>query len=252
MPLDLDYLQSRMPGRRIEWHDRIDSTMYKAGRLAAEGCPHGLVVGAEEQTAGIGRYGRHWHSPPGAGIYMSVVLRLPFGPDKLPVVTLALGLAVVDAIQKATDMTCDIRWPNDILVQGKKCCGILTQLEGSAIIGGIGINVNQPEFPDDIAAIATSLRIAGGRNHSRERIVSELLPAIDIFCGLLASEGAEPILHMFSQTSSYVSGRRVAVDQGDAVLHGTTAGLDRLGFLLLNGDDGKLHQIIAGGVRPCS
>ena len=252
MAIDLERLRARFPARQIEWHDAIDSTMKIASRLAASGCPHGTAVGAEEQTAGIGRYGRHWHSEPESGIYMSLILRLPVGPDRLPLVTLALGLAVVNAIHKATDVICDLRWPNDVLAGGKKCCGILTQFEPPAIVAGIGINVNQPAFPDEIAPIATSLRIASGRMHSREQIISELLPDIDSYCGLLASEGADPILRMFTQASSYVSGRRVTVDQGDHVLNGTTAGLNAAGFLMLQGDDGKLHQIIAGGVRPCS
>ncbi len=252
MAIDLESLRARFPERRIEWYDTIDSTMKAATRLASAGCPHGTAVGAEEQSAGIGRYGRHWHSEPEAGIYMSLVLRLPLGPDKLPLVTLALGLAVVDAIHKATDVTCDLRWPNDVLVGGKKCCGILTQLEPPAIVAGIGINVNHPAFPDEIASLATSLRIASGRILSRERIISELLPGIDSYCLLLATEGADPILRMFTRASSYVSSRRVTVDQGDHTLTGTTAGLNAAGFLMLQSDDGKMHQIIAGGVRPCS
>jgi BirA family biotin operon repressor/biotin-[acetyl-CoA-carboxylase] ligase len=252
MPLDLNTLRTRLPGRRIDWHSMLPSTMTEATRLAAEGCPHGTTIGADQQTAGIGRYGRHWHSEADAGIYMSVVLRLPFGMDTLPLVTLALGLAVVEAVQKATDVACDLRWPNDILIGNKKCCGILTQLEAPAVIAGIGINVNHPSFPDEIADLATSLRIASGRTHSREHIIAELLPAIDIYCGILETQGRDPILRMFTQASSYASGRRVSVDLGDSVLHGVTAGLNPAGFLLLLDDNGKQHQIIAGGVRPCS
>jgi BirA family biotin operon repressor/biotin-[acetyl-CoA-carboxylase] ligase len=252
MPLDLDLLHTRLPNRPIHWHPTIPSTMTEAARLAAEGCPHGTAVGADEQTAGIGRYGRHWHSEPDAGIYISVVLRLPFGIETQPLVTLALGLAVADAIHKSTDVACDLRWPNDVLIGNKKCSGILTQLETPAVIAGIGINVNHALFPQEIANLATSLRIASGRTHSREHIIAELLPAIDTYCGILETQGRDPILRMFTQASSYASGRRVSVDQGDSVVNGTTAGLTPAGFLLIRDDNGRQHQIVAGGVRPCS
>ncbi|HTC32612.1 MAG TPA: biotin--[acetyl-CoA-carboxylase] ligase [Bryobacteraceae bacterium] len=239
-------------GRRVEWHTTIGSTMTEASRLAAEGAPSGTVVGADEQTAGVGRRGRSWHSEPGTGLYISVILRLALDPAIMPVVTLALGLAVTEAILKATDLSCDLRWPNDVLIQSKKCAGILTQLESSAIIAGIGMNVNHSRFPEELSGIATSLRIASGRTHSRERLLLELLPAIDRYCALLENDGRAPILEMFSRASSYVSGRRVCVDQDGSTLLGTTAGLAESGFLLLRGDDGRDHQIVAGGVRPCS
>jgi BirA family biotin operon repressor/biotin-[acetyl-CoA-carboxylase] ligase len=250
--IDLDRVRSSLPDHKIYWHPSIASTMTEASCLAAAGCESGTVVGADEQTSGQGRYGRVWHSEPGAGLYVSIVLRHPFPPDALPVVTLALGLATSEAILRATDVSPDLRWPNDVLIQSKKCAGILTQLEGSAIIAGIGINVNHAAFPDELSAIATSLRIATGSVHSRERLLVELVSSVTNFCSLLEKQGREPILEMFSRASSFVYGRRVYVDQGDAMLHGTTAGLNPSGFLMLRGDDGKQSLIIAGGVRPCS
>ncbi len=252
MAFDVEAVRTRLPGRRIDWHTRIGSTMTEASRLAASGAPSGTVVGAEEQTAGIGRHGRSWHSEPGSGLYVSVILRHQFTPVTLPVVTLALGLAVTEAILKAADLTCDLRWPNDVLIQSRKCAGILTQLEASAIIAGIGMNVNHSGFPEELRGIATSLRIATGREQSRERLLLELLPAIDRYCALLEADGRAPILEMFSRASSYVSGRRVCVEQDGSTLRGTTAGLAESGFLLLRDDDGRHHQIVAGGVRPCS
>jgi BirA family transcriptional regulator, biotin operon repressor / biotin---[acetyl-CoA-carboxylase] ligase len=249
---DLASVRTGLPKRRIEWHAVTSSTMIDASELAAAGAPSGTVVGAEEQTSGLGRHGRTWHSEPGSGLYVSIILRHQFTPVTLPVVTLALGLAVTEAILKATNLVCDLRWPNDVLIQSSKCAGILTQLEGSAIIAGIGINVNHFRFPEELSGIATSLRIASGRLHSRERLLIELLPAIDRYCALLETEGRAPILEMFSRASSYVSGRRVCVDQDGSTLRGTTAGLADSGFLLLRGDDGRSHQIVAGGVRPCS
>ncbi len=227
----------------------IDSTMFEASRLAAGGAPSGTAVVADEQTAGHGRQGRVWHSEPGAGLYVSVILRFPFDPDTLPLVTLALGLAVVEAIHETTGIVCDLRWPNDVLIRDRKCAGILTQLEGSAVIAGIGINVNHAAFPQELSSVATSLRIAGGREQPREDLLQKLLPAIDSYCDLLARQGKEPILDMFTNASSYVRGRRVRVDES---LEGITAGLNESGFLLLRDDAGRQHTILAGGVRPCS
>jgi BirA family biotin operon repressor/biotin-[acetyl-CoA-carboxylase] ligase len=252
MAFDVEWVRSRLPDRRIDWHPSIDSTMFEASRLAAAGCQSGTIVGAEEQTAGQGRYGRAWHSEPGSGLYVSVVLRHRFAPSTLPLVTLALGLATSEAILKATDLACDLRWPNDVMVQSRKCAGILTQLESSAIIAGIGINVNHSAFPQDLTDIATSLRLATNRIQSRERLLAELAPSVDRFCTMLEKEGGEPILAMFSQASSFVFGRRVSVDQGHALLEGTTAGLNSSGFLILERYDGTKNVILAGGVRPCS
>jgi BirA family transcriptional regulator, biotin operon repressor / biotin---[acetyl-CoA-carboxylase] ligase len=250
--IDLESLRSQLPDRRIEWHRSIDSTMTEASRLAEAGAPSGTVVGADEQTAGYGRHGRSWHSEPGAGLYVSIILRHQYPPATLPVVTLALGLAAQDAILKATGIACDLRWPNDVLIESKKCAGILTQLEGSAIIAGIGINVNHSSFPVELSGIATSLGIASGRVHSREALLLQLLPSIDRYCAQLEKDGRELILEMFCRASSYVTGRRVCVDQNGSLVRGTTAGLNEAGFLILRDDDGHDNVIVAGGVRPCS
>ena len=252
MGFDLASLRSQLPGRRIEWHSMLDSTMIEASRLAAVGAPSGTVVGAEGQTAGQGRHGRTWHSEPGSGLYVSIILRRQFEPDTLPVVTLAFGLAVREAILKATDLACDLRWPNDVLLQSKKCAGILTVLESSVIIAGIGINVNHSSFPDELSGIATSLRIATGRVQSREQLLAWLLAKVDYYCDLLDAQGRGPVIEAFSRASSFVSGRRVCVDQGDSELRGVTAGLNQAGFLKLHADDGRQRLIVAGGVRPCS
>ena len=155
MAFDLEWVRSSLPDRRIDWLPSIASTIVEASRLAAAGCPSGTIVIAEEQTAGQGRYGRAWHSEPGSGLYVSIVLRNRFAPRTLPMVTLALGLATSEAILNVTDLTCDLRWPNDVLIQSRKCAGILTQLEGSAIIAGIGINVNHSAFPEELTETAT-------------------------------------------------------------------------------------------------
>ncbi len=252
MAFDLHSVQSRLPGRRVYWHPAIASTMREAARLARSGCPSGTIVGADEQTDGQGRHGRAWHSERESGLYVSIVLRYRLDPVNLPLVTLALGLAAREAILDATDLSCDLRWPNDVLIQSRKCAGILASLEGQAIIAGIGINVNHTAFPAELNDVAISLRMASGRVHSRESLLVELAARVHDFCALLESQGREPILAMFSHASSFVQGRRVSVDQGDAMLRGTTAGLNESGFLILRADDGTENLIIAGGVRPCS
>jgi BirA family biotin operon repressor/biotin-[acetyl-CoA-carboxylase] ligase len=240
-----------MSGNRlIQWFPVIGSTMQVASELAANGCPSGTVVGADEQTAGRGRYGRVWHSEPGSGLYISEVLRLKLPPGDLPVVTLTLGLAVAEAILNTTGIPCDLRWPNDVMVAGKKCAGILVQLQDDAIIAGIGINVNQTLFPEELQPLATSLRIVSGREQSRNTLFDNLLVSIDSFLEVLNVDGKDAILRMFSEVSSYVRGRRVVVDQGDAVLEGTTEGLNSSGFLVLRKNDGQRTLILAGGVRP--
>ena len=226
--------------------------MTEASRLASMGAVSGTVVGAEEQTAGRGRHGRSWHSEPGFGLYGSLIVRRRFNPATLPVVTLALGRAVREAILKTTDLVCDLRWPNDVLIESKKCAGILTTLESSAIIAGIGINVNHSTFPTELSGIATSLRISSGRVHSREHLLLHLVASVDAHCDLLEKQGRAPVLEAFAHASSYVSGRRVCVDQEGSLLRGTTAGLNDSGFLILRGDDGANNLIVAGGVRPCS
>jgi BirA family biotin operon repressor/biotin-[acetyl-CoA-carboxylase] ligase len=236
----------------VHWFDSIDSTMIYAAKLAADNYPSGTVVGAEEQVAGHGRYGRKWHSEKGVGLYVSEILRLNVTPSDIPVVTLALGLATADAIQKTADIACDLRWPNDVIVAGKKCAGILAQLHETAIISGIGINVNHSAFPEDIRNLATSLKLATGREHNRERLLINLLRSVDTHCGILETQGRDAILRMFSRASSYVSGRRVYVDQNEMTLEGVTDGLDASGFLYLRTPDGQRRLILAGGVRPCS
>jgi len=250
VPLDLTPLRRRFPGRTIVWFESAGSTMTEAARLAGEGCPSGTLVLAEEQTAGLGRLGRSWHSEKEAGLYASVVLRLPLAPDGLPVVALALGLAVQEAIQHCTGVICDLRWPNDVLVGGRKCAGILVQLQDGALIAGIGINVNHAAFPAELAGIATSLRMVSGGAHAREHLLVNLLEAVDVFTKILVEDGREQILNLYSRASSYVRGRRVQVDQGSSSLAGTTEGLDPSGFLIVRSDSGARQVILAGGVRP--
>ncbi len=248
MPLDLKWIREQLPSREVAWFDAAGSTMIEAARLAAQGSA--AVVVAEEQTAGQGRYGRSWYSERESGLYVSPILRVPLPAGNAPVLTLALGLATAESIARVAGLACDLRWPNDVLLGGKKCAGILVQIEGAAFVAGIGINVNHSAFPPEIAETATSLYLATGRRHSRERLLVELVRSVDSFTRMLVEGGKEPVLRMFSRASSWVCGRRVIVDQGDCVLEGTTEGLDPSGFLILRRDDGTRNLVLAGGVRP--
>ena len=252
MPFDIEFVRQNW-AQPVCYFSSTGSTMEEAARLAEAGCSHGTVVIADEQTAGQGRHGRRWHSEPGAGLYASIVLRPDLRPDSLPALTLALGLAAADAIAETSGLACDLRWPNDIMLEGRKVAGILVQLLDSVAIAGIGINVNHAAFPPEIAAEATSLRIVSNRPYSREQLLIALLEAVDRYGGVLAgADGRQQILTMFSRRSSYARNKRVKVDQGQSVVEGTTAGLDPSGFLILRKDDGTEDLVLAGGVRPVS
>ena len=234
--------------RRVEWFSSIDSTMTVAARLAREGCASGTVVGANQQTAGMGRAGHSWHSEPDAGLYISIVLRLALGAESLPLVMLALGLATQHAIADVTSLAPDLRWPNDVLLGEKKCAGILAQIEGDAVIAGIGINVSNSRFPPEIASLATSIVLEGG-SASRENLLAALVKAVDESCGVLTQDGPAAICDAFTRASTYAQGRRVHVEQDNAILEGVTCGLDPSGFLLLRQDNGTVTKILTGGVR---
>jgi BirA family biotin operon repressor/biotin-[acetyl-CoA-carboxylase] ligase len=247
--VNVESIRRALPGRRIDYHPSIDSTMHAAALL-----PRGSVVLADEQTAGQGRHGHAWHSEPGAGIYCSIV----FHPA--PLLTLAIGLGTAEAIAEVTGLVCDLRWPNDVMLSEKKVAGILVQLAnappspkgpqftGGAAVAGIGINVNHTAFPPDLAPLATSLRLEGGREFAREPILTALIPAAERYAALRIEE----ILDLFTHASSYASGRRVVVHQPGGDIHGVTAGLNPAGFLQVRQDDGTVTLILAGGVRAAS
>jgi BirA family biotin operon repressor/biotin-[acetyl-CoA-carboxylase] ligase len=199
MPLDLERLRARLPGRTVIWFESIPSTMPEAARLASEGAPAGTVVVAEEQTAGQGRLGRSWYSEKESGLYVSFVLR-PAAPEgALQLVTVAAGLAAQEAVERVSGVRCRIKWPNDLLADGKKCGGILCQTAEEAVIAGIGINVNHAGFPPELAGTATSLRLLTGRITAREDLLVELAERMDHYCGILEGDGGEAVLRLFAQ-----------------------------------------------------
>jgi BirA family biotin operon repressor/biotin-[acetyl-CoA-carboxylase] ligase len=248
MPLDIERIKIRRPRTPLHYFPSTSSTMTEAIRLASAGAAAGTVVLADQQTSGMGRLGRSWHSEADAGIYCSILLRITLPPAKLPLTTLLLGLATVEAIQSATDLNCDLRWPNDILINGRKAAGILSQWVEPYVVAGIGINVNNKQLPPDLRTPATSLSLESkGQIHSREELVIKLLEALEEFSTLLEREGPDAILRAFTAASSYASGRRILLEETGR--KGTTAGLDADGSLLVRYDSGELERVTAGGVR---
>ena len=232
---------------------KVDSTNTVAMRLGEEGEAHGTVVVAEEQTSGRGRAGHSWHSEKAAGIYVSILLQPQISPMLAPALTLVAGLAAYDAIAEGSGLLPDIRWPNDVLLKGKKVCGILTEMQAEpdrvhfAVIG-IGINVNQPKMPGDLASVATSMRMETGRVHSRLELLARLLRHLDRYYNQFIAEGAAPILRRFAEVSSYFEGKRVRMSTSTDNFVGTTAGLEPMGILRVKRDDGKIESVISGTV----
>ena len=217
--------------------------------LAARGEPHGTVVVAEEQTAGIGRHGHTWHSAGNGGLYLSIILRLALPSDLLPVLTMALGLAAHCAVEEVCGVSCDIRWPNDLMLGGKKLAGIMVQAaDHGALIAGIGVNVNQTAFPEDLHSIATSLRLETRRGYSKEALLDRVVAESLKYAASLTDMGKGEILKQFEGRSSYARGKAVEVDDGRRVFAGVTAGLDENGFLMVETPSG-IETVMAGGVR---
>lgn len=236
--------------RLIEWLETVDSTMSIAAERAAAGAPAGTVVAAEEQTRGKGRFGREWYSPKGEGLYFTQILRPAVESRHLPLVTLALGLGVADAVQLFTGVRCDLRWPNDLLAGGRKVCGILAHWRNGAVLAGVGLNLNQAHFPGELHETATSLKLETGSEFDKRILVKAIAASIDAHLRILETSGVNAIVSLFASASSYVEGRRVVVDLPGGPVRGVTAGLTPDGFLLLAGDDGRTRTITGGGVRP--
>jgi BirA family biotin operon repressor/biotin-[acetyl-CoA-carboxylase] ligase len=233
---------------------KIGSTNTAAMAAAAEGAPEGSVFLGEEQTAGRGRGANTWQSPRSTGIYCSVVVRPTLPPSDVLVLSLAAGLAVRSAIQQVDSrVNADLKWPNDVLIDGKKVCGILTEMNAEAtrvrhIVVGIGINVNQTSFPKELQA--TSLRLSSGREWSRVELAAALLKSLDQeYRQLLEDSGAgKSILRRFAANSTWVGGKAVRIDENGSAFEGTTEGLDARGFLQVRTQKG-MRTVLSGTVR---
>lgn len=252
---------SRYAGK-LHHFPAIASTNTHAMSEANAGAPDGSVYFADEQTGGRGRGDHTWVSPPGSGLYVSVLLRPRIAPTDILWLSLAAGLAVQQAIRKVTSLEADLRWPNDLLLGRKKFCGILTELNtgidaaGSGgplvrhAVVGIGVNVHQEAFPPEIRDLATSLRIETGRAWPRQELLIALLQSLDCEAVALAESAdmrryAETMRQRLQAASSWMRGKRVRVEDEYS---GTTAGLDARGFLLVRTAAG-LRTVYSGGVR---
>ncbi len=239
---------------QIRHYFKIGSTNTSAMTAGAEGAPQGTVFVAEEQTSGRGRGANSWQSPRSTGIYCSVVLRPHLPPSEVLPLSLAAGLAVQSAIQQVDSrITADLKWPNDLLIEGKKVCGILTEMNAEAmrvrhIVVGIGINVNQLTFPSDLQA--TSLRLVTGSEWSRVELAAALLKSLDReYRELLENADAKAaILRRFAEASSWVCGKKVRIEDNESAFEGTTEGLDPRGFLLVRTPHGT-QTVLSGTVR---
>ena len=241
--------------KHLHHYYKIGSTNTEAMQAAAEGAPEGSVFLAEEQLAGRGRGVHKWHSARSSGIYCSAVFRPPMPPSEALIFSLAAGLAVQSAVTETfPGLRPDLKWPNDVLLDGKKFCGILTEMNSEAtrvrhLVVGVGINVNQTKFPAELREIATSLKSETGTEWSRVELCAALLKSLDREYRSLREDARarEAILTRFQERSTSARGRRVRVEELGGI-EGVTEGLDPHGFLQVRTATG-LRTVLSGTVR---
>jgi BirA family biotin operon repressor/biotin-[acetyl-CoA-carboxylase] ligase len=249
-------------GRTIHFFDEIESTNNYAKKIAYEGCEDGTIVIAEKQTAGRGRLGRTWDSSKGAGIWLSVVLRPNISPQAIQLITLSSSVAVVRAIKDTTGIETGIKWPNDIILDGRKVCGILTEMSSEAdhvnhVIIGIGINVNQKtqDFPEELINKAISIRSFADRNSidnneitfKRSLIIGRLLSELEEVYYMLVEGRTEEILKVWKEYS-IILGKEVVVSGRDGKFTGIAEDLTREGKLVVKGADDTTQMILSGEI----
>ena len=240
-------------GRRCHHYLRVASTNDTARRLAEAGAVEGTVVVAEEQTGGRGRLGRTWLSRKGKDILLSLVLRPHVDPAQAPGLNLVVGLAASQAVGEVAGIPTDLKWPNDVLIPGGKCCGVLTEMNADPgkihfVIVGVGINVNGTSLPKSIAGQASTLEQASGGPVPRPRLVAALLNRLEALYLVFLDRGLRPLLERWAASSSSVRGRPVLVSNPGRSLRGTTAGLSGQGALRIRREDGRLEEVLAGDV----
>lgn len=249
-------LRPRLTGRwtEIVWRAEVDSTQRLARERARAGAPEGTIVIAEAQTAGRGRLGRSWHSPPGVNLYCTVVLRPPRPPAVAPQLGLVAAVAVADAVRETVPVPPAIKWPNDVLLDGRKVAGILTEMEGEAdrvafVLVGIGVNVNlgAADLPPELAASATSLRAAAGAPVDRLAFTARLLAALEARYGQFLAGGFAAIRPAF-EAMAFLTGRAIRVSGPDGAVGGRVCGVDDDGALLLEAGAGGTMRVRAGEV----
>ena len=251
----LHRLRSARFGKSGLHHYReIGSTNDRARQLALHGCPEGTVVVADSQSAGRGRLGRTWESPPGTGLYFSLILRPDFPAKDGPRVTLLAGVAVCRAVNALVGLEARIKWPNDILVHGRKVAGILAEMEVNQdrihhVVVGVGVNVNThpSSFPAVLRERSSSLAVEARRTVSKTALLCSILIEMEDLWDVLLSSGFEPIREAWRELNATL-GHRVRAEGVGAGLVGKAVDLDPDGSLLVRSDDGTLHKVPFGEV----
>ena len=248
-------LQTRTFGRGdIHYFQETESTNSRAKEAALSGCPEGTLFVAEHQTAGRGRRGRRWFSAPQHGLCMTLVLRPPFAPPGLTLLPLLTAVAVSEAVEEASGLRAEVKWPNDLLIGGKKFCGILTEAGFDldtidyAVIG-IGLNINTPReaVPGELQSIATSLAIEGGGSFSRAGLARAILQHFEQRYEEACAGGFDSALTAWRERSCTL-GREVTIKQEAGDITGTAEELSSDGALLLRRPDGSLQTVLSGDV----
>ena len=242
-------------GQSITYFAEATSTNDIAATLAAAGAPEGTTVIAGAQTSGRGRLGRTWFSPPGAGLYMSIVLR---SKKAAPYITLAAGVAVAEGVRAATGLPLELKWPNDVVTPAsgrsrrRKIAGILAEASSSAdgveyVVLGIGVNLTPAAYPRDIADRASCIETELGRPVEPGTIVGEVLCALASWWPALSAGDGGELLRKWRTLAPSASGAAVECESGGGLLHGVTAGIDDTGALLVRVGD-RIERIVAGQV----
>ena len=252
----LQLLMTQSFGKPLHFFPTIDSTNVYAARLARDGAPAGTIVIADEQTGGKGRLGRSWISPPGVNLYLSLILRPSVTTAAAPQLNLLAAVAVADAIMEVSNLTPSIKWPNDVLVDGKKVCGILAEMQTEAsvlrsVVLGIGVNVNAPlsAFPPELHDKASSLFLTGGRIIDRAVFTAALLTHLEKFYVLWLEQGFLAVRPAWERHAAALIGKHIIVAAPEGTIAGVVLGLDSDGALLLQeGNDGMSRRVLAGDV----
>lgn len=246
-------INTKWAGTQVAFFEETDSTNNEIRRLAEQGAPHGTLAVAERQLGGKGRRGRVWTSPAGVGIWMSMLLRPQIDPMAASMLTLVMALSTRRGIEKATGLKSEIKWPNDLVLNKKKICGILTEMstelmEIQYVIPGTGINVNQMEFPDDIKATATSLRIESGKIQKRSEIIAAIMEAFEgYYDTFIATQDMSGLIEEYNANLVNL-GNEVCVLDPAGEYRGVSEGINKEGALLVRLSDGTLKEIISGEV----
>lgn len=248
-------LKTEYIGRNIHYEESVESTQKIAHRLAHEDVPEGTTIIAEEQLSGRGRMERKWHSPKYTGIWMSLILRPNIPLIKAPQLTLLTAVAVVQAIEEITGLIPEIKWPNDILMNGKKVTGILTELQAEAdrihsVIIGIGINVNQKkdDFPEELQETASSLLIEKGEPISRAELIKSIFIHIEKWYGLYLEKGFSS-LKLLWESYAVSIGKHLKARTLTEVIEGKALGITEDGVLLLEDNNGVIRHIYSADIE---